>query len=254
MVTFTSDLGSRDFSVAAIKGAIISACTNFPQIVDVSHAVRQHDIKDAAYIVSNAYKYFPKGSIHLVHVNAAFGQHKLLICEVDNNYFLTFDTGLLSLLFTEAGNKTYCVNEELMAPQSLLFEHSIAHVISLLQQEYLPKDFAYPYPEAVGYKLLQPVTNRGSVRGSIIYIDHFGNAVTNISKDVLKDIVSGPRFTIFANVGSTNQISNSYDDVEEGEMICLFNSAGLLEVGISKGRAVNLLGLKIDSPVIVMAD
>lgn len=254
LVTLTSDLGNRDFFVAALKGAIIQECTAWPHIIDVTHQVRPHDIKEAAYTVSNAYKYFPAGSIHVVHISSSLSHGRMLLAEADGHYFITYDTGLLSLLFGSRPYKVYLINEELGEHSTLLGEKTIAHVVSLLQQEYLPKDFAQPFTEAVEFRLLQPVTNSGSIRGSVIYIDHFGNAVSNISKEMFERSMAGKRYSVFANVGNTNQISTKYDEVEEGEMVCLFNSAGFLEVGICKGKAENLLGLRIDSPVLVIAE
>jgi S-adenosylmethionine hydrolase len=67
--------------------------------------------------------------------------------------------------------------------------------------------------------------------------------------------IGDKRFTIFANVGTTKEISKKYNDVdEEADMICLFNSSGYLEIALNKAKAVNLLGLKIDFPVLVLAD
>jgi S-adenosylmethionine hydrolase len=254
LVTLTSDLGNRDFFVAALKGAIISHCTTFPQIIDVTHQVRAHDIKEAAYTISNAYAYFPKGTIHVVHISSSLSHGRMLLAEADGHYFITYDTGLLSLMFGTKPHKVFLINEELGENSTLLGEKTIAHVISLLQQEYLPKDFAQPFSDAVTYRLLQPVTNAGTIRGSVVYIDHFGNAVSNISRDMFERFMTNKRYSIFANVGNTNQISVRYDEVEEGEMVCIFNTAGFLEVGICKGKAENLLGLRIDSPVLVIAD
>ena len=117
LVTLTSDLGTRDFYVAALKGALISHCGNIP-VVDVTHSIKQFDIKEAAFTVRNAYKYFPKGSIHLVHVNSSNADTKLLVAIVDGHYFITFDSGFLSLAFERTPHQTYQVNEELLENNS----------------------------------------------------------------------------------------------------------------------------------------
>lgn len=253
LLTLTSDLGTRDFYLAALKGAIISHCGNIP-MVDVTHAVKPYDIKEAAFTVRNAYKYFPAGTVHLVHVNAADANSRLLVAVADGHYFITFDNGFLSLAFERTPHQTYQVNEELLENNSLLCEAGIAKVIELLWNEYKPGDFGHLTTETVNYRLLQPIASSGSVRGTIVYIDHYGNAITNISRKLFDEFIGERRFTILANVGQTKVISKQYTDAEEGDMVCLFNAAGYLEVAMNKGKAELLMGLKIDMPVMVIAD
>jgi S-adenosylmethionine hydrolase len=253
LITITSDLGTRDFYLAALKGAIISNCGNVP-LIDVTHAIKPFDIKEAAFTVRNAARYFPKGTIHVVHVNSTDGNNKLLVAVVNDQYFVTFDNGFLSLAFEKTPLQTYEVNEELLQNTSLLYEDAIGKVVNLLAKEYSPADFGHPTTQTLNYRLLQPITSSGSIRGTVISIDNFGNAVVNITQALFEQFIGEKRFTVLANVGSAKQISKRYSDVDEGDMVCLFNSAGYLEIAINKGKAENLLGLKIDSPVLVLVD
>lgn len=253
LITITSDLGTRDFYLAALKGAIITHCDPV-QITDVSHAVKPFDIKEAAFLIRNAYRYFPQGTIHVVHVNTNDSEPKLLVAMMDGHYFLTFDNGILSLAFDKKILEVYQVNDELMENASLLNEAPIAKVIELLLKEYRPSDFGHLVTDTVTYRLIQPITSKGSIKGSVIYMDHFGNAVVNITKQMFEEYIGERRFTVFANVGNTKTISKSYSETEEGDMVCIFNSEGYLEVAINKGKAELLLGLKTDSSVLVIAD
>lgn len=253
LITITSDLGTRDFYLAALKGAILTHTGNVP-IIDISHLVKLFDIKEGAFLIRNAYRYFPKGTIHVVHVNSNGGNGKLLVSLVDGHYFLTFDNGILSLAFDKKPLEVYQVNDELLENNSLLYEDAIAKVIELLLKEYLPTDFGHLATHIVNYRLIQPISSPGSIRGTIIYIDHFGNAVVNITKKIFDEFIGERNFTVFANVGNVRTISKNYSDTEEGDMLCLFNSEGFLEVAINKGKAELLLGLKIGSSILVMAD
>lgn len=254
LITITSDLGTRDFYAAALKGAIISHC-DYQPVVDVTHNIKPFNIKEAAFVVRNAYRYFPKGTIHIVHVNSGEGNGKLLLAQQDGHYFLTFDNGILSLLFERLPHEIYQVNDELLEGSSLMYEDAIAKVIELLLKEYRPSDFAHLTTETVNYRLLQPVTKTGNIRGTVIYIDHFGNAVTNINRQMFAEFIGEKNYTVLTNSATTRSISQHYNDVEEGEVVCFFNSSGLLEVAINKGKAENLLGLKTDvSSVLLMAD
>lgn len=254
LITITSDLGTRDYYVAALKGAIFSHCEKYVPIVDVTHEVKAYDIKEAAFTLRNMYKYYPKGTIHVVHINSTDKGGKLLVSVADGHYFITFDNGLLSLAFEKTPHETYQVNDEIVEGTSLLYENPIGKIINLLLQEYKPADFAHLTTETVNFRYLQPITANGSIRGSVIYVDNYGNAVSNITRKMLADHIGDKRFTVFVNVANTKTISNNYNEVEEGEMVCLFNSAGYLEVAINKGKADKLLNLKLDSSVLVMVD
>lgn len=254
LITITSDLGTRDYYLAALKGAIISHCEKYVPMVDVTHQVKAYDIKEAAFTVRNAYKYYPKGTIHIIHVNSTDSYGKLLLAIVDGHYFITFDNGILSLLFEKVPHETYEVNKELMEGASLMFEEAIAKVVNFIVQEYKPTDFAHLTTETVSYRSMQPITRNGNIRGSVIYIDNYGNAVSNITRNMLNEHIGNKPYSIFVNVANTKAVSKYYNEVEEGEMVCLFNSAGYLEVAINKGKAENLLGLKLDSAVLVMVD
>ena len=254
LVTITSDLGTRDFYVATLKGAVISHC-DFVPIVDITHQIKPFNIKEAAFVVRNAYTHFPKGTIHVVHVNSGEGNGRLLLAIVDGHYFLTFDNGILSLLFERTPHETYQINDELLEGSSLVYEGAIAKVIELILKEYRPTDFAHLTTEAVNYRSLQPVTSVGNIRGTVIYIDHFGNAVTNIHRKMFTEYIGNRNYTVLTNSANTRALSREYADVEEGELVCFFNSSNLLEVAINKGKAENLLGLRTDvSAVLVIAD
>ncbi len=254
LITFTTDLGTRDYYLAAIKGAIITHCEGYVPMVDVTHSVKSFDIREAAISLRNSYRYFPEGTIHVVHVNSTDGGGKLLLAVVEGHYFITFDNGFLSLAFGKTPHETYQINEELLEGHSLLYEKAIGRVVNLLLTEYRPADFAQLTTETKSFRLLQPITSRGNIKGIITYIDNYGNAVSNITQQMFQEFIGDRSFTVTLNVGFTKTISTHYDEVEEGDLVCLFNTAGLLEIAINKGQAKNLLGLKQESVVLVTAD
>jgi S-adenosyl-L-methionine hydrolase (adenosine-forming) len=253
LVTITSDLGTRDHYLAALKGAIYCSGVSVP-IVDITHDIKPFDLKEAAFIVRNAYGHFPKGTIHIVHINAANGKNRLLLAVAGGHYFITFDNGFLSLAFDKVPHETYQVNDELLENNPLLSQDAIGKVVNLLLKEYKPTDFAHLTTETRNLMLMQPITTSSSIRGTVVHIDNFSNAVVNITRTMFEQFAGEKRFTIMANAGSSKMISKDYSDVDEGDMVCLFNAAGYLEIAINKGKAENLLGLKIDSPVLVMLD
>lgn len=254
LVTFISDLGLKDYYSAAVKGAIITHCEQVVPVVDVTHLVKPFDIREAAFALRNSYRYFPKGTIHIVHVNSSDARGRLLLAKHEGHYILTFDNGILSLAFGKTPLETYQINEELTEGSTLLHEEAIGKVINLVLQEYKPSDFGHLSTEVVSFRSIQPIVGSNSIRGTITYIDNYGNAISNITEQMLYDFTQGRKFTVLVNVGSVRNISKTYSDVEEGEILCLVNSSGLLEIAINKGKAVNLLGLKEESTVIISLD
>lgn len=254
LVTFTSDLGIRDYYVAAIKGAIITYCEQVVPIVDVTHSIMPFDIKEAAFTVRNSYKYFPKGTIHVVHMSSTDAKRRMLVSIVDGHFFVTFDNGFLSLAFEKTPHETYEVNEELIVQSTPLMEAAIGKIVNLLVQEYKPSDFAHLTTEAVHLRLIQPLTSNGRILGSVIHIDSYGNAITNITPNMLAHYIGEKKFNIYVGVGQINEISEQYESVEEGELVALLSKSGFIEIAICKGRADKLLALKVGTPVQITVD
>jgi len=253
LLTLLTDLGTKDFHLAAIKGAILKQYDAFVNMVDITHEIKPFDIKEAAHTLRNSFHYFPKGTIHLVHVSGS-SSHKLLLAEIEGHYVITFDTGLLSIAFNKSTCKVFEVNEEIVDTHSLLHEQSIARTVDFLLKEYLPTDFAHPIGNMVEYRLLQPMTMQGNIRGTVVHIDHYGNCISNISRKMIEDFFGDRKVSVNSNVGLANSITNHYSDVEEGEIVCLYNSAGFLEIAINRAKADKLLGIKIDTPVMIMPE
>lgn len=251
LLTLTTDLGTKDYYVAALKGAVINQSGYVP-FIDITHSISLYNIREAAFTISQAYRHFPNGTIHIVHVNAAEARNRLLLAKADGHYFIAFDNGLLSLALDKIPHETYLINEELLEQNSNLTEVAIARVVNLLLTEYKPTDFAHLITEPQNLRLLQPVTTQGRISGSVIYIDHYGNAITNITPALFQQFIGDQPFTILASgIGNSNSLCHSYADVDEGELACFFNAAGFLEIAINKGRADHLLAIKMDSRVIV---
>jgi hypothetical protein len=253
LITLLTDLGTKDFHLAAIKGAILSQYNAFVPMVDISHEVKPFDIKEAAHILKNSFHHFPKGTIHLVHVSGS-SSNKLLLCEIAGHYIITFDTGIFSIAFEKSQCKIFEVNEEIIDTHSLLHEQSIARTIDFLLKEYLPTDFAHPAGSIKEFRLLQPMTMQGNIRGTVVYIDNYGNCISNISRKMVEDHFGDRKVSVNSNVGLASGISKNYSDVEEGEIVCLYNSSGFLEIAINRAQAEKLLGIKIDTPVMIMPE
>jgi S-adenosylmethionine hydrolase len=256
IITLTSDYGTKDYFTAAIKGAILSEAPE-AQIVDISHKIAPFNIEEAAYILKNAYHHFPQGTIHMIGIDAEATSSKAhIICKVDGHYFIGADTGIFSLMFP------------LFKPEQII-------ALNIAQE-----DDSIPFPmkdvfvkaachinrggtlQVIGRQIdklkdlidFQPVlsADRKTLNGQVIYIDHYGNVISNITHKVFKESFASSEFEIkLPRKYSIKAVHKSYSQVTEGEMLALFNSAGHLEIDINKGDsnaangASGLLGIKI---------
>lgn len=245
IITLTTDLGNADFYQAALKGSLLSL---YPEvrIIDITHNVPSFDIQQAAFILGNAYPYFPKGTVHLIGIDSVYSDNtKFLALAYKGHYFVGTDNGIFSLMFADEPTEIVELNimqdlKYLHFPLTDIFSKAACH----LAKGGALKDIGDPVKSIVHRTLIQPVVEMNVLKGSVIYIDAFGNAITNISKELFNTEQRGRNFMVhFKRNESINQLSWHYNEVPEGEKLCLFGISNLLEIAINKGNASKLLGL-----------
>lgn len=273
VITFTSDYGLVDHRVPAVKGKILSL-NESAQIIDISHEIQAYNLLQTAYIVRNAYLFFPKGTVHIISVDSFFTKaRKSIIYEADGHYFIAADNGLLSLIFydikpTGVWEITFNnrFDDEVSFTSTDIFAPAAVH----LQSGGLPEVIGRKFEEPKQLSFPRPVFNetKKMIIGEIMYIDNFGNMVTNISKKFFeKSSVGFENFILkFRNLALTkvyNQYTEFVADWDEeaqyhGKSAAVFNDAGLLELTIYKGNSSNgaktLLGLKVGESIFVEFD
>lgn len=270
IITLTTDFGLKDHFVGALKGKLISGCKE-TTIIDISHDIDLFNTLEAAYCITSAYNSFPKGTIHIIGVDSErtiTNQHIAL--QWDDHFFICADNGILSSL-TQKQNaqKIVAINihDRLQndATDMDVFVAVACHIARGGLLNVIGKEISElkKVNELVG-----TVTDDfKSIKGHVVYIDHFGNCVTNISKKMFQEIARNRTFEIKFNNKNINKIKNNYSDFNtnekftlkdfEGEKLALFNENGFLEIAIYKsnpktvGCAASLLGLKFRDAVII---
>lgn len=263
IITLTTDFGIKDHFVSAVKGAIY---TELPEatIVDISHEISPFHITEAAYIIQNAYKSFPKGSIHIVGIDSELNpENKHIAVLLDDHYFICANNGLISLIASEfRPEKIVEINIHdaigTNFPVLDVFVAVACHIARGGTLEVIGKSTA----EIKLIKGITPIVNLGDkqIVGSIIYIDNYGNLITNITRKLFEDIGKGRSFKITARSAVFSKIYERYSDAinfdvekskreEDGKKLAVFNSSGYLELAIYKsnprtvGGASSLFGL-----------
>lgn len=245
-ITFSSDIGLNDYLVGAIKGQLVTAVPSC-NIVDISHQLSPSNYQQAAYVCSNAFKYFPANTFHIIIINFfEKAPEHLLLAEYNGQYIFCADNGILTMITGEKPGKIYAISTKLKGKCSLLdCTHIIAQSIKkMLKGEGLENITAitdieekYPMRSAIGQDWID---------SQIIYIDNFENIVLNLTRSEFEEIKGDRNFKIalMRNSEFITKISDHYAGVHPGENLAFFNAADYLELAINKGNMAGLFGLQ----------
>lgn len=254
LITLTTDLGIKDYYLASIKGRILSQMAD-AQIIDINNDVKQFSVLEAAYMLKNVINDFPKGTIHIVGVGSkAINDIQHLIIEYKNQWIITANNGLFNLITDDKPMFAGIVNVDpkmdiLTFPARDLYAPIAVH----LAKGGDPREITTVTDDLAKSIQLQPTTGEGFIRGSVQYVDAFGNAITNIHRSIIDKVGRGAEYIVgFRRKGfDIKRMSKRYSDVPPSERLALYNSAGYLEIAINEGHAANLLGLHTEEAVII---
>ena len=277
IITLTTDYGLKDHFVGALKGKIIS---EFPEatIVDISHDIDPFNTLEASYIISGAYKSFPKGTVHLIGVDAELNkENQHIAIEWNDHFFICADNGILGILTQNIlPKKMVAINIHDRLPVEAtdldVFVTVATHIakggmLNVIGKEIKSIKQATELQATVA-------DDKNSIKGYVIYIDHFGNVVTNITKKLFLEVAKGRAYEIPLIQRRNQKISNpikniwpKYSDIAstknydlksfEGDKLAIFNEAGFLEIAIFRsnpmnvGSASSLLGLGYRDTIVI---
>ncbi len=252
IITLTTDLGLRDYYAASVKGAIYSSLDEVC-VVDISHDVTKFKIQEAAFLLKNCYRDFPKGTIHIIGVQTDYGDSaNHLLVERDGHYFLGSDNGLFSIMFEDNDIKAHIldipqdITDLTFAAKSLYVK-----VAAFLARGGEPGVLGSEYKDTKKVLTLQPVVRDNAVRGTVVHIDSYGNLITNISKQLYERVGNSREGMVTFRDSSFDikGISKYYNLVSTGDPVAIFNSSGLLEIAVNSGDAAKLMGMRVNDPV-----
>ena len=270
VITFTSDYGLVDHRVAAVKGAILKLKEELT-IVDITHQIQAYNLLQTAYVVRNAYSFFPKGTVHIISVDSFYTkERKCILYKADDHYFIAADNGLLSLIFYDIKpEEVYEITFNNRFDDEVRFTSTdiFAPVAVHLQNGGLPEVIGRKFKDPKQLSFPRAVFNESEkmLIGEIMYIDNFGNVVSNISKkNFEKSSIGFKSFIVkFRNL-ALSRIHDQYTDLVNdwnkeqefhGKAAAVFNDAGLLELTIYKGNgesgAKTLFGLQVGESIYI---
>lgn len=271
IITLTTDFGLKDHFVGALKGKIISGYDQ-ALIIDISHDIDLFNVSEASYIVGAAYNSFPKGTVHLIGVDAELTKDtRHLAMQWNDHFFICADNGILSMLTQKiVPQKIVEINIHDRLPEGSSEMDAFATVACHLAKGGQLSVIGREINDIKEMNELQPVVaaDLNSIKGYIAYIDHFGNCVTNIPQKLVRDTARGRNFEITFSTKTIKSVRKNYSDFVirenftmkdyEGDKLAMFNEAGFLEIAIYRsnpgtvGTARTLLGLKFRDVVNVV--
>ena len=246
LLTLTSDIGQQDFLIGAVKGQILQTNQQF-SLIDISHNLSPFNYPQAAYVCRNAIKNFPAGTFHLILVNLFDERPEHLLMAEHNGHFIgCADNGLLTMILEEVPQKTVALVLDKNQQKNTLYCTSVfARAFNELLTGKKIEDIGDTDVSIHVKNPLRPMLGSNYIEGQIIFIDNFENVIVNIHRDEFEEQRKGRSFKIvFKRDEVIDRMSETYADVNEGEKLALFNSAGYLEIAINKGNAAGLLGLQ----------
>ena len=246
LLTLTTDIGQQDFLVGAVKGQLLLGEEQF-NIIDITHQLSPFNYPQTAYVCRNAIKNFPPGTIHLVLVNLFDEKPEhLLLAEHNGHIIGCADNGLLTMILEEVPQKVVALILDKTAQKNTIYCTTV--FTKAINELVKGKKLEEIGDSSVSIRVknpMRPLLGNNWIEGQIIFIDNFENVIVNISKDEFEEQRKGRSFKIiFKRDEEIDNISETYADVNEGEKLALFNSAGYLEIAINKGNAAGLFGLQ----------
>ena len=248
-ITLTTDWGHHDFYTGMFKGRLVTDCPEL-RVIDLTNNVPSYNINHASFIIRHSYRSFPVGTIHVCMVNSdSEKKPSILYTQVEGHHFLVPDNGMLNLCFSEPPSM---VRQVFFEPSNGFA--SLDCVVGLIRSLSAGVDFNQFGQEAKSYNdriAIRATIDESIINGNIIYIDSYQNAISNISRSLFARVGQGRRFDMYvqSNFNHIVTISESYSQVDSGELLALFNSADLLEVAIRDGFAAQLLSISVGSGV-----
>ena len=253
-ITLLSDYGNASHYSASIKGNLYKNIANI-QVIDISHNVEKYNNFQASFILRNVIDNFKEGSIHLICVNTnVFLNSKIIIAYYKNQYFIALDNGLLNLFFENENAEIWELKEEYLKENKSLFveNNQFIFIANQLVNNNAIEKFAIKSTLTKQNVINNFEFDENGITATVMYIDGFGNAITNISKEIFLQYSVNKKFKIYyARKEFFTKISNHYKEVQIGGELILFNSSNFLEIATNEGNASQLLGLRVGSKILI---
>ena len=263
IITLTTDFGLNDHFVGTTKGVILGIEPE-AEIVDICHSVQAFDVLDGALTISQAYSYFPSGTVHMVIVDPGVGTtRRPLLVTSERYHFVAPDNGVLSLIYQREQRlsaRHVTAEHYYLQPVSNTFHARdvFSPVAAYLAKGVDPAKFGEEVSDFVRFSAPKPKpVSENTLRGVVLKVDRFGNLITNITPQDAPMLFAqeAPAFKIVVGKREIAEIKDAYAGGAPGEVFGILGSMGYLEIAANRGAAAQILGVGKGSDVsIVLGD
>jgi len=259
IISLLSDFGLKDPYVAEMKAVILSICQD-ASIIDISHEIEKFNIRMGAFILAQAARCFPEGTIHVAVVDPGVGTtRRPIIVETERSLYVGPDNGLLILAAENEGIRHVyeITNRKYMLKRISRTFHGrdiFSPAAAYLAKGVEPSKFGPIIQDPVKPSFSAPKIREDAIMGEVIHIDGFGNVITNISEENLKaaGISEGNEISIQLNDEELKlKLCSSYGEVARNRLLSIIGGTGFLEISVNQGSASEFLGVKAGAPVIL---
>jgi len=257
VITLTTDFGLNDHFIGTMKGVIMNIEPD-AQIVDICHAVQAFDVLDGALTISQAYSYFPSGTVHMVIVDPGVGTaRRPIVVTSERHHFVAPDNGVLSLIYQREERlsaRHVTAEHYYLQPVSQTFHARdvFSPVAAYLAKGVDPAKFGEEVTDFVRFSAPKPkAANENTLRGVVLKVDRFGNLITNITPQDAPMLFAEqpPAFKIVVGTREITKIKPAYALGAPGEVFGILGSMGYLEIAANRAAAAQLLGVNRGSDV-----
>ncbi len=247
VITLTTEWKPEDIYHGILKGKLCSLCPGVT-IVDNATSIPAFNISHASFVVRNTWNNYPKGTVHIicVHSEAAAKQDHLIV-KAKDHYFIGTDNGIFNLILNSEPDEVVRIDNMDSADELDIFARAAAAIASGKKISELGK-----HVTGISEHIpLRATIDRNVITGSIIFVDSYGNAISNITREVFNRVFENKSYRILiqSNKNYTDHIVEKYGDVPVGELLARFNPLDLLEISINGANVSELLGLSPGSVI-----
>jgi S-adenosylmethionine hydrolase len=247
VITLTTSWKQDDYYNGIIKGKL-SSLSPGTAIIDNAGNIPVFDIAKAAFIIRNTFENYPEGSVHLIFVHSETGKNQdYLIVRAKNHFFIGADNGIFNLILNSEPDEAVKISEQTALNAIDIFPKTAAALIAGKTLS----ELGSPVEKINEMIPLRATIDKDTIAGSIIFIDSYGNAISNITREVFLRVFDNRKFRILlqSNRNYADYISKKYSDVPVGNILARFNQLDLLELAINGANISELLSIEIGSTV-----
>lgn len=235
IITLLTDFGLKDAYVGIVKGVILKI---FPsaKIVDITHEIEPHNILQASFILAGSWRYFPDGTVHMAVIDPGVGGARRAILVVNkNHFFIGPDNGIFSQVIDDKAKVYHLTKKEFFLPKISQTFHArdiFAPASAWLAKGKEPEEMGEPITDPTLLNLPKPKKEQGKIIGEVIYVDRFGNLITNIPQEMISENA------IIRIMGKQIEgLSKSYSEHPRGTLLAIIGSWQMLEVSLAEESA-----------------